>query len=89
VLLLRSLRTAAENQDGHTRAITLRAWSVQTVRLGAPRHAVDLADAAVTAADAEDMTTYGRSYSCSGPTPGYCPVKSASSTTTRRRPKPV
>jgi hypothetical protein len=48
-----ALRTAAENQDGHTRAITLRALSVQAVRMGALRHAVDLADAAVTASDAE------------------------------------
>ncbi|MEW2266296.1 hypothetical protein ACGF5T_31985 [Streptomyces sp. NPDC047853] len=49
-----ALRTAAENQERRTRAITLRALSVQAVRMGALRHAVDLADAAVTAADTED-----------------------------------
>ncbi|MEV5513199.1 hypothetical protein AB0L50_09765 [Streptomyces flaveolus] len=49
-----ALRTAAENRDRRTRAITLRALSVQAVRMGALRYAVDLADAAVTAADTED-----------------------------------
>ncbi|MGW5786738.1 hypothetical protein ACWEWK_22405 [Streptomyces sp. NPDC003757] len=49
-----ALRTAAENRDRRTRAITLRALSVQAVRMGALRYAVDLADAAIAAADTED-----------------------------------
>ncbi|MER7195403.1 hypothetical protein [Streptomyces flaveolus] len=49
-----ALRTAAENRDRRTRAITLRALSVQAVRMGALRYAVDLADEAVTAAETED-----------------------------------
>ncbi|RSN64744.1 hypothetical protein DMH12_02045 [Streptomyces sp. WAC 04229] len=49
-----ALRTAAENQDWRTRAITLRALSVQAVRVGALSYAIDLADRAITAADVEN-----------------------------------
>ncbi|MFB7598094.1 tol-pal system YbgF family protein [Streptomyces sp. NPDC056160] len=45
-----ALRTAAEHGDHRIRAITLRALSVQAVRMGALRYAVDLADTAVTTA---------------------------------------
>ncbi|MEE1931282.1 hypothetical protein V1J52_24435 [Streptomyces sp. TRM 70351] len=43
-----ALSTASEAGDRRTRAITLRAMSVQAVRMHAPRYADDLADAAVT-----------------------------------------
>ncbi|MFI1377635.1 hypothetical protein ACH4UY_37330 [Streptomyces longwoodensis] len=46
---LLALDTAAEAGDRQTRAITLRAMSVQAVRMEAYRYAADLADAAVTA----------------------------------------
>ncbi|MFE1073146.1 tol-pal system YbgF family protein [Streptomyces sp. NPDC058783] len=49
-----ALMTAAENQDRRTRAITLRALSVQAIRMGALPYAIDLADRAFTAAGAED-----------------------------------
>ncbi|MYX97414.1 hypothetical protein GT045_21995 [Streptomyces sp. SID486] len=45
-----ALDVAAGAGDSRTRAITLRAMSVQAVRLSALRYAADLADAAVTSA---------------------------------------
>ncbi|MEW2294730.1 hypothetical protein ABZ719_18825 [Streptomyces sp. NPDC006743] len=49
---LLALETATEADDHHTRAITLRAMSVQAVRMKALRYAADLVDAAVTSAAA-------------------------------------
>ncbi|MGW4272188.1 hypothetical protein ACWEGQ_07450 [Streptomyces seoulensis] len=48
-----ALDVAAGAGDRWTRAITLRAMSVQAVRLSALRHASDLADAAVTSASGQ------------------------------------
>jgi hypothetical protein len=44
-----ALDAAAEAGDDRVRAMTLRSMSVQALRMQAPRYAVDLADAAVTA----------------------------------------
>lgn len=44
-----ALAAAAEARDDRTRAVTLRAMSVQALRMQAPRYADDLAEAAVTA----------------------------------------
>ncbi|MET8578904.1 hypothetical protein [Streptomyces sp. NPDC005012] len=46
---LLALDAAAEGGDDRTRAMTLRSMSVQALRMRAPRYAVELADAAVTA----------------------------------------